>query len=78
MIRKNVKRYMKGYRMSLNKLSVSSGISKSTLSDFLSGKIECLTAGKIGLIADALEVPIERLFVPEGVGVTAETAIEGM
>lgn len=74
-IRKNIKAEIQAENISITWLSKNTNIAKSTLSDFLSGKIDCLSADKIGLIADALKLPIERLFTPREVGLTYEEGL---
>ncbi len=64
-IRNNIKELISKEAYSLTRLAAESGIAKSTLSDYLNGKIDNLTASKIAVIADVLDVPIERLFLPD-------------
>ena len=74
-IRNNIKEEMDMEHISITQLSKMTGIAKSTLSDFLSCTIECLSADKIGLIAEALKLPVERLFLPRAVGLTYEEGL---
>lgn len=73
-IRENIKREMKRDGLSYDALSRITGIAKTTIYDFLHGKVNNLSAGKVALVSDALRLPIEKLFLPYGVEETYEEA----
>ena len=76
-IRDNVKYAMRAYGFSLSRLSKEAGIAKSTISDFLNGRTNTLSAGKVAMISDVLSIPIESLFLPNGQGKTYDEAVAG-
>ncbi len=62
MIIEDIKQAMKEQRVMYDALSEQSGIAKSTPCDFLNDKIHSLSAGKVAVIADVLDIPIEDMF----------------
>ena len=60
-IRLKIKELVTKTGITCSQLAEDTGISKSTLSDFFSGKIACLTAGKIAVIADVLDIDMTDL-----------------
>lgn len=74
-IRENIKSEMEANHVTICKLSSDTGISKSTISDFLLGKIKSISCGKIGVIADSLRIPVERLYHPAAHGLGFEESL---
>lgn len=60
-IRRNVKKVIDEQRVTISELARKTGISKGMLSEFLSGKVNSISAGKIALIADVLSVSVDEL-----------------
>ncbi len=60
-IRNNIKAILKKENISITKLSKDTEISKSTLADFLRGKIKSLSVGKIAKIAEYMQVTMDEL-----------------
>lgn len=61
-IRKNIKKTMSKEGLSIDELAKRTGIPQSEIEEYLMIRRIDLSAGKVGTIAEALAIPIEKLY----------------